>query len=503
MSRYVNLIAGVTGSAILVAVPFLLLIFFVVFQVYNKNEKFSFIRSFGVTLEAYRGTSFRGANVTEANFYQALLKNTSFATSCKQSTMLTRAYFKEVRGLEKAEPDEFILANFNLLPLLVGIDGKTSKFINTNLRGINLDGAKLNGYVFKYADLSESSLRSADLQNTNLAETKLIGADLTGAYLTGACIESWNIDKAILNDINCQFCFLREHPDAQGRRERRPHDPDRLYEPGEFEKILSKTNNIVEVLLRHCTTQQEFNSVLQQLMQEHPNLSIQRLEMEHKGNDVLLAIEVPENTDKGQIERSLLQAYDRIKQLEGKVEELHLLRAADAKDIAILALQGQPSTPAQITVSQTQGNHNMTEQDKTSINTGSGSVVNTGTMTTSGSTINLGDISGQVTNTINQLPDTPDSTQPNLKDLLTQLQTALQTDPNLSEDDKAEALSQIQTLAQAGQSPQQPEQKTLAKRALQMLTGIITTATATLTGTTGLLTAWNKLQPLIKGIFGL
>lgn len=36
-----------------------------------------------------------------------------------------------------------------------------------------------------------------------------------------------------------------------------------------------------------------------------------------------------------------------------------------------------------------------------------------------------------------------------------------------------------------------------------MLTGIIATTTATLTGTTGILEAWNKLSPLIRGIFGI
>ncbi|NJM58300.1 MAG: hypothetical protein HC857_13920, partial [Synechococcales cyanobacterium RU_4_20] len=42
-----------------------------------------------------------------------------------------------------------------------------------------------------------------------------------------------------------------------------------------------------------------------------------------------------------------------------------------------------------------------------------------GDFNASGQALNLGDISGQVTNTINQLPDATDSTQPNLKDLLT------------------------------------------------------------------------------------
>jgi predicted RNase H-like nuclease (RuvC/YqgF family) len=64
-----------------------------------------------------------------------------------------------------------------------------------------------------------------------------------------------------------------------------------------------------------------------------------------------------------------------------------------------------------------------------------------------GSTLNIGDISGIVTNTINQLPASPKSDQPGIKELLTELQTAIEAETDLSDDDKAEALEQVKTLA--------------------------------------------------------
>ncbi|MEO1148870.1 MAG: hypothetical protein AAFY26_25180, partial [Cyanobacteria bacterium J06638_22] len=65
------------------------------------------------------------------------------------------------------------------------------------------------------------------------------------------------------------------------------------------------------------------------------------------------------------------------------------------------------------------------------ISGGDGSFINTGSM--EGNVVNLGELSGQVTVQINQLPDTaPDSDQLNLKDLLTQLQQATETDTELS-----------------------------------------------------------------------
>jgi len=55
------------------------------------------------------------------------------------------------------------------------------------------------------------------------------------------------------------------------------------------------------------------------------------------------------------------------------------------------------------------------------------------------SVVNLRDIIGQVTNTINQIPTSPESEKSEIKELLTKLQTAID-DPQLSETDKKEVL---------------------------------------------------------------
>jgi molecular chaperone DnaK (HSP70) len=68
------------------------------------------------------------------------------------------------------------------------------------------------------------------------------------------------------------------------------------------------------------------------------------------------------------------------------------------------------------------------------------------------SVVNLRDIIGQVTNTINQIPTSPESEKSEIKELLKELQTAVD-DPQLSETDKKEVLEQIQSLAEAAQDP--------------------------------------------------
>jgi phage I-like protein len=108
----------------------------------------------------------------------------------------------------------------------------------------------------------------------------------------------------------------------------------------------------------------------------------------------------------------------------------------------------------------------------------------------------IGAISGNVTNTINQLPETPQSEQPNLKELLTQLQKAIETEAELPNEDKAEALEQVKTLAEAGQKPEDSAMQKAAKTAMKILKG----TTAGLSETTKLVLECSKLLPAIAAL---
>ncbi len=57
--------------------------------------------------------------------------------------------------------------------------------------------------------------------------------------------------------------------------------------------------------------------------------------------------------------------------------------------------------------------------------------------------------------TINQLPNSPQSDKPGIKELLTQLQVAIEEETDLNNEDKAEALEQVKALAKAGKNPQE------------------------------------------------
>ena len=122
-----------------------------------------------------------------------------------------------------------------------------------------------------------------------------------------------------------------------------------------------------------------------------------------------------------------------------------------------------------------------------------------GTVIASGAgAFSLGDIQGTVANTINQLPDSSDPKQPGIKELLIQLHDAIANSPELDDEDKAEALSQVKTLAEVGKNPKDEGSKKIAKTAMKILRG----TAAMLPGGAALVTICKEVLPAIASFFG-
>ncbi len=306
--------AGAGAGAGAVTGASLLLGFYVAWRSNKGDEKFALVRSFGLALAALGGTSFSGANLTDANFAQATLKNTNFADSRKRPTNITRTNWKHTKKLDKARPGKTILANFKVLNLLITGEGINQDFSKLNLYGANLDEAKLNGANLRNADLSQARLHKTDLQNANLTEVQAIGTDFTGAYCTAACIENWNIDATTqLNDIDCQYIYLKAQLNPKGSRERRPHDPAQCLAPGDFTKLYQKILNTVEVLLQDGYRRPEaFRTAFAAIMETNPDITLDAIrEIKRIGDhDALFTLAVPPDTDKAQLARQLAQAYE-------------------------------------------------------------------------------------------------------------------------------------------------------------------------------------------------
>lgn len=122
-----------------------------------------------------------------------------------------------------------------------------------------------------------------------------------------------------------------------------------------------------------------------------------------------------------------------------------------------------------------------------------------GDLTASGAALNLGEISDTVANTINQISESSQSEQPSVKQLLQQLHQLFTEDDNLTEEDKAEALEQIQVLAEASQKPDESTMRKAAKTALKVLRGTMSALPPTL----AIVKVCQELLPKVAECLGL
>ncbi len=99
-----------------------------------------------------------------------------------------------------------------------------------DLRDANLESANLESAILNGANLESAILNGADLRDADLMTVQASATDFRGANLTGVCIEDWHINRHTnLKNVICHYIYLKE-----GKQERRPSDPNRNFEPGEF-----------------------------------------------------------------------------------------------------------------------------------------------------------------------------------------------------------------------------------------------------------------------------
>lgn len=359
-------------------------------RVRREDTRFAVARALGLAVGGLGATRFRRANLASARFDGALLALADF-----REAMLTRVCWRGTRHLDLARVDSSILAVRAVRELLVTGHGASQSWLGCDLRGAYLEEADLSGANLTQTDLSGACLRGALLRDANLTECQAVGADFTRATLTGACLQAWNIDHTTtLTDVVCDYVFVLEHPNERGSRERRPHDPDRVFEPGDFAKLYTEIIDTVQILFRNGIDPGAFREALIQLGGRHPGLGWESIRaMERKDDDVLVTLDVPRDVDKAILERELQETYGQLRQLEA--EKRHLLVAADRAHELAVALA---SRPVQVNQVVGQGNEMSQHNDsRRSIQIGNIG----GDVHASGQALNLGDVHGPATATTN------------------------------------------------------------------------------------------------------
>lgn len=326
---------------IAVAIAVVLLAIYIVWRVFAEDKKFAAIESITITIAA-RGTSFRNADLTDADFTQAQLRSTDFSNA-----ILTRTNFHLSKHLKQAKVDNTILIN-PIRDLVVTKRGAKKSYTGCNLKGANLAGADLSYVDLTAADVSEATLAEANLSGANLIKTQALQTNFEQAILTGACIEAWNIDSNTqLTGVICDYVYLLDN-----QRERRPSSG--IFALGEFSKLFQDVLHTVDFIFRNGIDWQAFMYSFRQLQIENEGTELSIRSVENKGDGVVVVrVDVPKNTDKEKIHSEFTQNYQaHLKAVEARYEAELKSKDKQVEDWKAFA-QLLASRPVNVHVNQT------------------------------------------------------------------------------------------------------------------------------------------------------
>ncbi|MEM9947526.1 MAG: pentapeptide repeat-containing protein [Cyanobacteria bacterium P01_D01_bin.36] len=488
----------------------------------SGDENYELSRKLAGVMASVRGTSFRGTDLTGADFTEADLKGADF-----RKANLTHTCWYVANRLSWTRPGESYLRHRTVRNLITRRKGEGKSFDNFDLQGVNLENAKLSRVSFKGANLENAILRNADLEGASfiganlnnadlqyatlclseMIQTQLDRTDLREADLTAAYIEDWNITtETQLGGVFCRYVYMRfPHPDDHNQdRRRKPDDPRKEFKKGEFSDFIYPMVKTLDLYHNQDIDPRVVSLAIKDLHVNNPNADIKLASIERKGekSNILVRLATSEEASHPKLGAEYSDSYDSLSSLSSE-ELADLLNDSSpstqifANLIAIAAKKGELCVP--VNNNYFFGGIDMSESNKQlSISGGSFGQFIGGDAAIDG-IVNLGTISGNVTNSINQLPDSVQLNGVKLRDVLAELKEAISDESLLSNEDKAEALEQLGEIAEAGKKTTDGAMKIRAKKATTMLKGIV----SSLPDVTRLAEACNKLIPMIFGIFGL
>jgi uncharacterized protein YjbI with pentapeptide repeats len=484
------------------------------------DKKYGLVRTIAVMLTSLGGTNFKGANLVDADFTQANLKNTDF-----RDANLKRSCWFQVRNIETARLERTYLENFHLSKLVITKDGYEQNFDYLDLRDLNLTNANLQGASLIGSNLSGATLKNANLIGAKLVQAQLYKTDLTGACLTGAYIQNWGISTDTQFDaVTCDYIFMQLPSKVDPDPCRKPDNRNENFREGDFADFIApimKTLDLYQAqnvdlrqvahtfktldLFHHQGMDPAAAAIaLKQLSDSYPEAGIEVVALEGRGHEkIRLQTVVSGSVNRSELSAEYFSKYQQIKALpysdiqsllSGIVEKNE--RIHNLEKLLENALQ-QPKfyvetyqNKGEFVMSQSKGNIRIGDVQGSV----SGVVAAGENQTLTG--VALGTISGTVTNTINQLPDSLDPNSPGIKELLVQLKAAIEAESELPDEDKVEAFEQVNVLAEAGQKLEDSILQKSAKTAMKILKGTI----ASLPDARKLAEACAKLLPMISSL---
>lgn len=444
-----SLVAKVAAVAIAIAI--VLLGRYAGLKAVAADEKFALVRIIAVALAATGGTSFRSANLTDADFSGATLKNTDI-----RKANITRTRWLGTKQLNYARVGISYLGNTKLRQLVTTAEGEGENFDELNLQGLNLSQTNLKGASFIGTNLVSANLQGADLAKAKLVQTQLAKADLTLACLTGAFIQGWGITTTTkLDGIDCKYIYMRLPTEDDPDPYRKPDNKQEEFAPGEFVDFIAPLIKTLDLYHNQRVDPRAVAVAFKHLVENNPDAELELLAMEKRGKDkFLLKVKTTASADRSQLNQEYFDDYNQLRTLPRNHPRL-LISELDEKfrSLETMFLGLPTSLPKQLNNAQY---------------------------------------------TISQLADFIEPEKQRLKELLIQLQAVAETDMELSVDKRTEVLEQLKVIAEVGMYPQEwPKQQ--METAVRIVKGIM----VEIPSTARLVVEGKKMLKEISQIFDL
>ena len=435
---------------------------------------FALLRRVVIPLAATGGTSFRDADLTDANFTRATLKAADF-----RGATLVRTCWRKVRKLSRAHLGNSYLQKDRIRMLVIQGQGQNQNFERADLRGLNLNGANLSGADLTGADLSETTLQSSNLFGARLVCGRFERADLSEACLTGIVLEDWKgMRNARLDKVECKYVFLaslnREAP------ERIPPQED--FQPDEFRIFSRSVLDTLDIYHNRDLNPQTAEAALNSLAADYFSGKADRLELvalQETEDKAIIKLRVPEQANRALLLAEYFARYFPLLHA-GSGQSASDVLPAGACNITRLselfeALSQHPSETLYFYNNEPLilGEMVNTSIDKRriqKIDMGGGNLIASGA-----GALSTGDISGIVANTIlpQQAEPAIEPESATLRGLLLQVQDAIAATPNLIDTERAEALRQTDLLHIIVSGAWEKTIEQQASRAIKILKGIM------------------------------
>ncbi|ELS03476.1 putative low-complexity protein [Xenococcus sp. PCC 7305] len=331
-------LAAVILTAIVVIVPVSLVSILISWSTLTGEEKHEWIRKIAIIYAATGGTSFRSADLTEANFTRAKLRSTDL-----REATLTRTSWHQAKNLDLVRPGETYLRNVSLRQLLITGEGQNQNFNRQNLRGVNLQKANLTNASFIDTDLSQANLKGANLFEAKLVQTNLDQTNLSNAHLTGAYIEDWGITRGTrLEEVECKYVYLKLPTEGDRDPNRMPPSEQGEFGENDFNIFITSVLDTLDLYHRQNINAGVAITVLKGLTEDYP-VQFELVGLEKRGDDqFVIRLKVFGKISHFKIQR---EYYDRYEQTLPLYDPKKLIPNTDvAVEKIVKTVKENPST---------------------------------------------------------------------------------------------------------------------------------------------------------------